>query len=475
MPLRPPGGKPRLVVSWLGLAAIPGGLVLIWLFFNSPHLARNPNPLVAAIYLGTGCVLSLWGLWAVGAEFVWRFGRLGERAARRYRVQIQREAWLYIVIVIVLFVGALLGHNNMLMLVFALMFGPLVLNAQVTLVTIKRVRVERRLPEYARVGESFSVRLALANRKRFWSSWMVVAEDAITSPREELHPAVLFACVPAQAVREAAYEVRPAHRGLYHFGPLRVTSRFPLGLTERSFEVGELERLVVFPRIGRLTDRWRKSAEAVTSGADLVASRVGCGDEEFHRLREYRAGDNPRAIHWRTTARRNELMVREFQQSHRQDLELVVDLWLPARPAPADLDRVELAVCFAASICTDQTAAGSDANVELLICGRELARSAGSGVSSLPVLLELLALAEGGRGDSLPEALRAARANPQPHVRRVLVTTRRGEAAQAISAAGDGPGDDPAWRRGRFEIFEADPASLAACLEFDGLQEARVS
>ena len=89
---------------------------------------------------------------------------------------------------------------------------------------------------------------------------------------EQLQPAVLFTRVAPHSRREAAYEICPARRGLYEFGPVRVLSRFPLGLMERSFELGGVEQLIVYPRIGRLTPRWRQSAdsgEAVFNSARL--------------------------------------------------------------------------------------------------------------------------------------------------------------------------------------------------------------
>ena len=325
--------RPRRTLSWLGLAAILGGLTLIWLYFDNPHLTKNPSPVFGMTYLGTGCILILWGLRALAGEIAGIFGKWRNRPARQYRVSMPREAFIYGLILLVLCAGALLGRSNMLMLVFGLMAGPFILNGQVTLGILRRLHVERSLPEHATVGENFSVKLSLTNRKHLLSSWMVSAEDMVQAPHEQLQPAVLFACVPSQSTRQAVYEIRPAHRGLYEFGPVRVMSRFPLGLMERSIDLGLVERFVVYPRIGRLKPNWRRAVAAGELASDLARIGHSASDDEFHRLREYRRGDNPRAIHWRTTARRNELMVKEFQHGRSQDLLLAVDLWLPATRA----------------------------------------------------------------------------------------------------------------------------------------------
>jgi hypothetical protein len=343
----------------LGLIAIAGGLALIRLYFSFPRLASNPNPMVAVVYLGTGGVLILLGLRALLAELLGAVFRGGAIPGQRYRIRMPPEALMYLLILVVLCLGALLGHSNMMMLVFGLTAGPFILNGQMTLGVLQRLSVARRLPRHATVGENFPVTLCLSNRKRLLSSWMIVAEDFVQAPDEQLQPAVLFTHVPARSEREAIYEICPARRGRYEFGPVRVLSRFPMGLMERSFELGQVEQLLVYPRIGRLKSGWWQAGEAGQAVSERARAVVGASDDEFHRLREYRSGDNPRAIHWRTTARRSELMVREYQHHLRRELCLVLDLWLPARPQPDDLERVELAVSFAASACVTASRAWS--------------------------------------------------------------------------------------------------------------------
>ena len=451
-------------LAWLGAAAVIGGLTLIELYFDHPRLASDPNPIIAVVYLGTGCVLILWGLRAVLGELAAVFFKRFDRPAQRYRVRMPPEALVYGLILMVLCAGALVGQNNLLMLVFGLTAGPFILNGQMMLAILKGLRVTRRLPEHASAGENFSVTLHLANRKRFLSSWMIVAEDSVRTPAERLHPAILFACVPPRSEREASYKIRPAARGLYEFGPVRVLSRFPLGLMERSYELGAVERLVVYPRIGRLKPVWRKAADAGEPTVDQSPARVGASDDEFHRLREYRAGDNPRAIHWRTTARRSQLMVREFQNDRCRDLFLIVDLWLPGRPLPVDHERVELAVSLAASVCVDQTQSAVDSGLELLICGSKTWLGAGpAGARSIGELLERLALAEAGTAAGLAAALESA---PTAPIRKVLITTRPAEQARAAivtpsrSAKGDAADG--------FEVIHAVPEVVIEYLAFDG-------
>lgn len=457
MSVRPQGARPRRSLSWLGTAAIFGGLTLIWLYLDHPHLSKNPGVVFPLLYLGTGCVLIGWGVRSLAGEVLAMFSRLRRRAALQYHVRMPREALIYGLILVVLCAGALLGRSNMLMLVFGLMAGPFILNGQVTLGILKRLSVVRKLPAHATVGESFGVKLALSNRKKLLSSWMVSVEDLAANAREQLAPVVLFACVPPHSTREAHYEIRPVCRGLHEFGPVRVISRFPLGLMERSIELGAIERLIVYPRIGKLTSRWRPAPDRGGLTAEGARADLGANQEEFHRLREYRGGDNPRAIHWRTTARRNQLMVREYEHSRRQDVLLAVELWLPPQPRPADHERVELAVSLAASICVDHSQTAGESTIEVVLCGDGTARgTGGAGAAAIEGLLEMLALAEGGPAAGLGDALAAATAPAS--ARRVLITTRAG----VFGAGGDG-----SHAVAGYEVLAADPRTICDYLEFD--------
>ena len=291
--VRQQGSRPRRQFSWLGLAAIAGGLTLIWLYFAYPFLSRSRNVIYPLMYLGTGSAMIAWGLRSLSDEAIAMFRRLRNRATNQYRVRMPREAVIYGLILLVLCAGALLGGSNMLMLVFGLMAGPFVLNGQITLGILKRLAVARSLPDQATVGERFRVKLTLANRKRLLSSWMVSVEDVVQGPREHFQAVALFACVPPASTREAFYEICAARRGVYEFGPMRVITRFPLGLMERSIDLGNIERFVVYPRIGRMLPRWRESVEAGEPASDLAFAGGGISSDEFHCLREYRGGDNP--------------------------------------------------------------------------------------------------------------------------------------------------------------------------------------
>ena len=117
--------------------------------------------------------------------------------------------------------------------------------------------------------------------------------------------------------------------------------RGPIGAASWAIEAGDFAGLfrgrspcedvevgLVLPRFASLAGRW----QAREMEASIAAPRAGLGSELFG-VREYRPGDSLRRIHWRSTARRGELIVREYEPPGARLLTMVVD----ARPATVEV------------------------------------------------------------------------------------------------------------------------------------------
>lgn len=120
-------------------------------------------------------------------------------------------------------------------------------------------------------------------------------------------------------------------RGILPLQPVRIASGHPFGLAE-VVRIGDdsATTIAVAPRCGvlnrNLLRRWLSRSHFATGAVRSRPFRHPTGQAEFHGLRPFRAGDSPRLIHWRTSARHGELMVREFEEYPNDDLVLIVDL-----------------------------------------------------------------------------------------------------------------------------------------------------
>ena len=140
---------------------------------------------------------------------------------------------------------------------------------------------------------------------------------------------------------EVRGEITPPSRGWYDFAPLAVSTRYPFGLLGRRLLVGAALRVLVLPRAGKLSrERLRQHLRGADPRGDRVQRRGWqheSAQADFHGLRPFRLGDSPRLIHWRTSARRGELLIREFEDVPGEDLLVVVD---PSCPPGGDFEAV---------------------------------------------------------------------------------------------------------------------------------------
>lgn len=421
----------------VGILAFTAGAGMLYTArFTGEQLSQQTHldgGLARVISGGIGVLLMLWGVRLVATRFGPKVGRRVSRLNRQ-RVMLPREGMMYLLIMIVAFVASLIGRSNMLMLVFSIMAGPFILNGWVTFSLLKHNRLQRRLPRRAMVGELLSVEVTLQNRKLWFSSWLMLVRDRVAresrrsllvTDESVLEPAVLFASVRPGQERTARYRLKLNRRGRYLFGPLEVSTRFPLGIVERGFITDVRGELIVHPQIGHLTPAWRREARLAAEMVTRQQTRRGMFEDEFHHLRDYRPGDNPRDIHWRTSARMNDLMVREFHQSRDRGLILLLDLWQPDRPQSEDRDRVEFAVSFAATICVDHLRQTRGVEQHLLIAGDGIADvRADAGSGAIEALLDALALAKAGRCDGLPTIVDLAAREESAMHRTVLISSR---------------------------------------------------
>ncbi|KQM84015.1 DUF58 domain-containing protein [Agromyces sp. Leaf222] len=143
---------------------------------------------------------------------------------------------------------------------------------------------------------------------------------------------------------DRSFRVPTDHRGIVQVGPARTVRADPLGLVRREIVWSEVAELHVHPRtvaIAALSSGFVRDLEGSPT-RDLTASDIA-----FHALREYVPGDDRRFIHWKSTAKTGTFMVRQFEETRRSRLMVVLDLDPEAYRDDAEF---ELAVSAAASV-----------------------------------------------------------------------------------------------------------------------------
>jgi uncharacterized protein (DUF58 family) len=157
----------------------------------------------------------------------------------------------------------------------------------------------------------------------------------------------------------ATYRVTCRPRGVYRVGPTAVRSSDPLGLAELQAVTGPVDRIVVYPAVERL------SGFPIVRGQDpaMQASRPEHsrqGGEDFYTLREYQRGDDLRRVHWPSSAKTDELMIRQLETPWQSRALVLLDIRSNVYESPASFER---AVSGAATIITHLVGSGFDADL----------------------------------------------------------------------------------------------------------------
>ena len=145
-------------------------------------------------------------------------------------------------------------------------------------------------------------------------------------------------------VHEEPFAIPARRRGVISLGPVRSAMTDPLAAVSRKKLLSEVSDLFVHPRVVLL------EAGAIGFLRDvegIATQNLSSSDVSFHTLREYVPGDDRRSVHWRTTARTGKLMVRQFEETMRAHLLIMLSTVPDDYASPDDF---ELAVSVAGSL-----------------------------------------------------------------------------------------------------------------------------
>jgi uncharacterized protein (DUF58 family) len=210
-----------------------------------------------------------------------------------------------------------------------------------------RLSCSRRLdPPRVPAGESTSVTARLENVARLRTG-VLLAED-VTPYRLGSRPRFVLDEIEPSGTRELNYQIRSDTRGKFTIGPLRVRVADAFGLVEISRSFSTTSTLVVTPKIIPLP---RAAAPSSWLGeGDGGMRTISAIGEDDAAPRAYQDGDDLRRVHWRSTARYGELMVRREEHQWRNSASVFLDTRRSAHSGSGSSASFEFAVSAAASI-----------------------------------------------------------------------------------------------------------------------------
>jgi uncharacterized protein (DUF58 family) len=312
----------------------------------------------------------------------------------RRTIKPTRDGWWCLLVAVGLGVAAINTGNNLLYLLVSALLALIVVSGILSEQSMRGLHLTGIAPEEIYAGQPALLGAAVANRKGWLTSYSVTVELLAPEARalESASRFVYLRRIEAGARRLATWEETLPRRGRHRLAGVRLTTRFPFGLFVKAGRPALTDEVLVFPAVRPVS---AESLRRLGASGDTPARRRGRGDN-LYDLRVYRSGDDPRFIHWRSSAKTETLMVRELEADTSHDTRLVL-----VGRGRVGAEALERGLSEAASLALALVRAG--AGVEL--AGAAGAVPLGHGRPHLRRVLTALALYD-------PEAPRSAAAAP---------------------------------------------------------------
>ena len=310
-----------------------------------------------------------------------RSAPLVRRLFRHRSTRVTSEGLQFLIFTLAIGIAAINTGNNLFYLLLAMMLSLILVSGILAEYCLRRLELHRHLPDLLFVNASITATLAVKNRKARLASFSLTICDVIDD--RDVSPGLEVRYLAPGGSRLLSYPLTPTRRGKLQLDGVRVSTEFPFGLfTKKAFYPIE-ETIMVCPEIQPLDESLLRGLFA--AGHEQSVHRRGHGSN-LYNLRLYHAGDDSRSIHWPTTARTSQLIIRETEAEEQRRAVIHVPT-----TAPASHDAVfEQAVSLAASLIQHLTHQGYC--LQLLV-GSERS-SFGQGEAHSLELLRMLALCE---------------------------------------------------------------------------------
>jgi uncharacterized protein (DUF58 family) len=300
------------------------------------------------------------------------------------RLRFTRAGAFFTIGVIALGFATLNTGNNLLYLLLGALLGLIVVSGWLSEQAIQRIRIVRRAP-HGVAGEPMAINYEVHNGKRRLPSVALELREA---------DAEIVGFVPIIAPGKSAIarvHVTFARRGVYRLHHFTLSTTFPFGLFVKERDVVFPGTIVVWPRSNRRVREARKGGMRTRRSGAEQASAVTGGRGDYRSLRPYRSGDDPRDVHWRSTARFPEPVVREYERESAETLWIALDLRTAAS------ESAEAAIETAASLAARATLRGE----RVALITNDTVIDPGTGPAQLERVLDTLARAR-VRADAPP-------------------------------------------------------------------------
>ncbi len=236
---------------------------------------------------------------------------------------LESRFFISVIVLITLFVLSFLYPGlfvitQMLTLIFV---GLLIIDL-VLLFKQNGISAKRILPEKLSNGDDNPIEITLNNHYNFNANLKLIDELPFQYQKRDFE---INSVLKKSEQKKITYTLRPLERGEYYFGNLNIYVSSPIGFVTRRFQFGKDEMVPNYPSFLQLKKFMLIAFSNKLFEYGLKKIRRIGHTMEFEQIKDYVIGDDIRNINWKATAKRNQLMVNQFQDEKSQPIYSVID------------------------------------------------------------------------------------------------------------------------------------------------------
>ncbi|AUC77908.1 DUF58 domain-containing protein [Nonlabens sp. MB-3u-79] len=237
---------------------------------------------------------------------------------------LQQRFFIALGILVVLFVFAFFFERliDYFKIGFFVMIGLLVFDVLLLYRTKNAIKASRNLPDKFSNGDKNPVDILITNQYNSAIHIKIIDELPVQFQERSFEIKELLQMSDSKTF---PYTVRPTQRGEYHFGGLQVFASTTLGFAQRKFSFNQNAMVPNYPSFLQLRKYELMAFTNKLRDYGLKKIRRIGQTMEFEQIKDYVTGDDVRNINWKASAKRNQLMINQFQDEKSQPVYSVID------------------------------------------------------------------------------------------------------------------------------------------------------
>tara|TARA_B100000929_G_scaffold103577_1_gene82013 strand:- start:609 stop:1901 length:1293 start_codon:yes stop_codon:yes gene_type:complete len=323
----------------------------------------------------------------------------GDKLISNIRFALTSRFYLIMVLLIITVITALAtGFGLFFRLAYIIIIVSLVSLISVYL-NIRKIEVSiDRRNHLLSVGEQIDKRISIRNLSVIPKT-LILATDITTIPEYTSSFALGLTTKGYRSWRSTDYA---RQRGVFEMGPIEISTTDLLGIYRATTQHGEIDKIMVYPKIYDLRNFNIGTSQITNEGTSRKKSNIL--SPHASSVREYAYGDSLSRVHWKTTARTNRLMSKEFDVGSSNEVVILNDLDISVQCGRLEDSTDELSISVTASLTKSYT--DSHTPVGFLSHGNDRYYiTPGIGSSHFDRTMQTLAVAKPGNGKKLQQVI----------------------------------------------------------------------